>query len=149
MRHHTVEDLRPVAKITTFIPLTTWELRRSRLLRWAQLIEESRTPVRLFHQLEFLEPAHRFGLQSLDSPVSVAFADRDFKVQGIRGDDYASALEFFSVTEHEAHQILCDCHYAGHRPTPGMIASRVRAVANKRPFAERVQKVMSTLRSWL
>jgi hypothetical protein len=146
MRHQTVEELRSVAKIAKSIP-SKWELRRERLHRWAQLIEESRTPVRLFHQLEYMARDHRQELRSLDSPLSIAFGDQIFRLQGLGGEDYGSALDFFAISDHEAHQLLCDCHYGLHRPTPHMIATRIRALAEKRPLGERLESIAKMARS--
>jgi hypothetical protein len=84
MRHQTVEELRSVATIAKSIP-SRWELRRQRLHRWAQLIEESRTPVRLFHQLEYMARHHRLELRAVDSPLSIAFADPHFRLHGLVG----------------------------------------------------------------
>jgi hypothetical protein len=56
-------------------------------------------------------------------------------------------LDFFAISEHEAHQLLCDCHYGLHRPTPPMIATRIRALAEKRPLGERLQSLARMARS--
>lgn len=149
MKHNTFEELRSLAKVTKVYRPSPWEVRRERLLRMAALVEATERPVRLFHQLEFMSDGDRHFLRSPDSPLSVAFADPVLREQGLDGEDYRAAVEFFDLSPNEAHQILCDCHYAGHKPTQQMIASRIRSIAGRKGLAERLASLKQRVAAWL
>lgn len=148
MRHNTIEELKSLAHVTKIDRPTRWEVRRDRLLRWATLVESAEHPVRIFHQIEFMPSRDCYALRSSQSPLSVAFADPFLRSQGLVGDDYRSTVEFFGLSSQEAHEILCDCHYAGHKPSPQIIASRIRAVASKQTLAERLANLRRSVAAW-
>ncbi len=148
MRHNTFEELKSLAHVTKIDPPTRWQVRRERLLRWATLIEAAEHPVRLFHQIEFMPNRDCYALRSSESPLGLAFADPFLRAQGLVGDDYGSSVEFFELSPQEAHQILCDCHYAGQKPSPQIIASRIRTVASKHTLAERFASLRQSVAAW-
>ena len=65
---------------------------------------------------------------NLRSPFHLAYADPMLRTKGFASGTYEEAIRFFSLTDREAHYILCDCHYAAGA-TLGNVARRVRRVA--------------------
>ncbi|MHC2536941.1 hypothetical protein [Bradyrhizobium diazoefficiens] len=87
--------------------------REQKLLRWAELIRRHPGPLALFHGIEYMS---RFDLNNVritsghPFALSVAQADPVFQAEGLAAETtLADALNFFEVTQHEAHAFSCDC----------------------------------------
>lgn len=123
-----------------------WALRRRRLERLAVLLETSKTPVRLFSDLECYKRKERLTLRLADSALAVAYDDAFFRGEGLHGDSVADAVAFFRLSLREAHKLLCDCDYAWNEMTPGAVlnkavASRAHKLAAKRSLGEWVASI--------
>src|SRR5512145_2190421 len=95
--------------------------RSERLGRWADLLDaQAGRPLRALEDVEYVSPAVRRDLRKEDSPLVVAFADPALRADGLRGDRLGDAMDYFGLSERQAHWLLCDCHYGGR-----MIASEV------------------------
>jgi hypothetical protein len=100
--------------------------RSERLGRWADLLDaQAGRPLRALEDVEYVSPAVRRDLRKEDSPLAVAFADPVLRADGLKGDRLGDAMEYFSLSERQAHWLLCDCHYGG-RMTASEVAARVR-----------------------
>lgn len=103
-------------------PLT----RSERLNRWADLLEaQSGRPLRALEDVEYVSTGVRRQMRKDESPLAVAFADPLFRADGLRSDRLGDAMDYFGLSERQAHWLLCDCHYGG-RMTARDVALRVR-----------------------
>lgn len=103
--------------------------RAERLKRWAELLQaEGRRPLIPLRWVEFYTQAERPRLRQDGSPIALAYADPLLRAQGLAGDTLGDAQAFFGLSEDEAHELLCDCHFHG-RMTGRSAAGRVRALA--------------------
>lgn len=124
MRHQAIDQLRSQALIEEAAPLAT---REARLRRWADLLRD-RGPLKPLMWVEFYGEQERKLLRRDDSPISVAFADPMLRAAGLRGDTLGDAQTFFGLSDRQAHELLCDCHYTGAM-TGRTVSTRIRGVA--------------------
>jgi hypothetical protein len=110
-----------------------------RLDRWAELLEAyAEGELELLTETE-LVPVQGRGLLRTDiSPISVAFADPQFRAQGLAGDTYGDAHTFFGLNHDKLHGIVCYCHYRSSRISPREAAARVRQVAGRAYWLDRM-----------
>lgn len=133
MKHTSLDEIRRVAD--TF-PAESGKMdRRARLERWATVLERHKGPVKPLYRIEYLAPQERALLRGDDTPLSIAYADPVLRAEGLASDRLGDAKAFFELSEHEAHHLLCDCHYGGTMTADG-VASRIRAVANRMSVRE-------------
>ena len=110
-----------------------------RLVRWAELLEQHGDgEVELLTGTEHASLASRTSLRRDLSPVSVAFADPQFRAQGLAGDSYGDAYDFFGLSHERLHGIVCYCHYRSSRILPTEVADRVRDVATRAQWVDRM-----------
>ncbi|HEY0522635.1 MAG TPA: hypothetical protein VGD08_04545 [Stellaceae bacterium] len=114
---HPVDSRKPLSK-------------RERLERWADLLDDHGGSLRSLYETEFAPRHKRRTMREDNSPLSVAFADPVLRGQGLQGDAYGDAIDFFGLSHGELHHILCYCH-CGHMIRAGMIATRVREAASR------------------
>ena len=125
MKHQTVAELTHIADVQ---PTKTVMSRCDRLERWAECLE--REPQRRLRSLEGIEygpEAQRRAARENNSPLSVAFADPVLREEGLKGDKLGDALDFFEMSQNEAHRVLCSCMH-GHTMQAGDVALRVRGI---------------------
>ena len=143
-----LEQIRNEANVIAFVPPTRESrraLRRVRLERLASVLEEGGGNVKLFSRVEYLPDHVRRSLRSDESPLTIAFRDPMLRADGLASDRFGEAMQFFGLTQGEAHTLLCDCHYVG-KVTPEMIAARARMLAHRLTFREVLSKVCSALK---
>lgn len=128
MKHTRLNEIEHVADLS---PAETRQMiRRERLERWATALERHKGVLKPLYRVEYVTPAERAQLRGDDTPLSVAFADPVLRSEGLASDRLGDAKKFFELSEHEAHYLLCDCHYGGTMTGEG-VASRIRGVANR------------------
>ena len=149
MKHSTVDQLKTVATITQAPALSKRDVRRHRLLRLASLLDNHTGPLKLFHGLEFLRDSTRVSLRCENSPFSIAFSDPILRADGLESDEFGQGIQFFGLSNDEAHHLLCDCHFPSRTPSGQMIANRVRKVANRKTARERWQAVERTFAKFM
>lgn len=149
MKYSTFDQLKPVATVTEISALSKRDLRRRRLMRFATLLDAHEGTIRLFRQIEYMDDSKRRSLRSDNSPLSIAFADPVLRAEGLKGDEFGEAVEFFNLTQDEAHRVLCDCHFLGATPSSQILASRVRTLANRKTLPEHWQGLRKRLAAWL
>lgn len=136
MKHRTLEEITRLAQVEPVDPHKEEKTtRRQKLERLASLLDAHRGSIRLFSMIEYAPAKQRMKMRQDNSPLTIAFQDSQFRQQGLRSDVLGDAIGFFELSMREAHHLFCDCHYSG-TITPGMIATRVRSLAQKRTFAE-------------
>lgn len=128
MKYRTLDEIRPVADIKPVTAGTRREIRRQRLQRLAEVLERHEGPVRLLSRIEYYPEEERRAWREDDSPLYIAFADSEFRREGLVSDRFGDVMQFFDLSSGEAHHLFCDCHYPG-RVSSQMIADRVRTVA--------------------
>ena len=129
MKHQTVDQARRVAVVLgqPTLPAMT---RSQRLERWADLLERCPGTLRLFRGTEYASAAEWQHMREDGSPLSVAFGDPVLRDEGLAGDSYGHALQFFGLGNAGLHEIVCHCHYASHAVAPAAdVAARVRRIA--------------------
>jgi hypothetical protein len=127
MKPRQIDEVRKTASVypgAVAAPMT----RRERLERWAQLLERHPGRMQMLHQLELASEPDRDAMRQDKSPIAIAFADPVLRLQGLAGDTYQDARQFFDLTAAEAHLLLCDCH-VGAMVSGRAAASRVRSIA--------------------
>jgi hypothetical protein len=126
MKLRSLDEIRQSAAVYPSVEAATMT-RQQRLERWAELLEKHPGPVQMLHSTEFVAEPHRRTMRQDDSPIAVAFADPGLRLQGLAGDTYEDARQFFDLTNSEAHLLLCDCH-AGASVSGRIAAMRVRQI---------------------
>lgn len=127
MKHQSPEQLREAAAIVAqkLGPMTHSE----RLNRWADLLEQQAGPIEALYRIEYLSNADRRAYRGGDTtPIAIASRDPVLRADGLAGDTLGDAMDYFEMTDEEAHQLLCDCHYMGSL-TGHSLAARVRRFA--------------------
>lgn len=105
--------------------------RRQRLERWADVLERHPGIVTAPVGIEYLPQDERRATRGNESPMAVAFGDPVLRNEGLGSDRLGDVMDFFELTDREAHRSLCDCHYHGTMTAKG-VASRLRALATER-----------------
>ena len=122
------QDLDQIKGTKSLDPLfTKQKLSRSdRLNRWADLLDaQAGRPLPALEDVEYVSPGVRRELRKDDSPLSVAYADPTLRADGLASDRLGDAMDYFGLSDRQAHWLLCDCHYGG-RMTASEVATRVR-----------------------
>lgn len=116
-------DLRPVERAA----LT----RDERLARWAEVLErEPRRKLGPLHEIEYKTPDERRLARADNSPLTVAYEDAVLRAEGLASDRLGDAMDFFNLTEHQAHTAFCSCHM-GNSFEARLAARRVRALMTR------------------
>ncbi|WP_075217557.1 hypothetical protein [Mongoliimonas terrestris] len=124
MKHESLDQIRVKADVTPAVPLT----QRQRLERWAALLEKADGPMAPLYRIEYLTPEERLKARGDHTPLAVAFADPDLRADGLKSDRLGDVMAYFGLNAHEAHHMLCDCHYHGTMTGAG-VAKRLRSKA--------------------
>jgi hypothetical protein len=128
MEHKPVEKLRRVAEVHEF--KQDFLSRHERLERWAELLErQPKRRLRSLGEIEFTPKDKQPELRSDESPITVAFEDPVLRADGLKGDRLGDAMEFFDLSDRDAHRLLCSC-MNGWSMEAGSTARRVRRLAN-------------------
>lgn len=126
MEHKPLSELSHVADLKPSTPPVL--TKRERLDRWAELLE--REPDRILRTLDEIEwkpKAVRLAMRADNSALSVAYADPVLRTAGLASDRFGDAVNFFQISEHDAHIVLCSCH-GGASMRSEEAARRVRGI---------------------
>ncbi|SCZ07446.1 hypothetical protein [Microvirga guangxiensis] len=130
MEHRPLSELGHVADLKpSQVPQLS---KRERLDRWAELLEQK--PDRLLRTLDEIEwkpKAVRHAMRADDSALTVAFNDPVLRTAGLVSDRFGDAVNFFQISEHDAHIVLCSCH-GGEFMRSEEAARRVRGIRSPR-----------------
>ena len=94
--------------------------REQRLRRWADLLDRHRGPIEALDRIEYLTARERRAVCGARTPMAVAFADPLLRVEGLAGDTLGDAMDFFALSDDDAHRLFCDCHYHGTMSAAGL-----------------------------
>jgi hypothetical protein len=113
-------DLRPVER--------TALTRDERLARWAEVLEVDPTRrLKPLHEIEYKKPDERRLARADNSPLTVAYEDSVLRAEGLVSDRLGDVMDFFGLTEHQAHVAFCSCHL-GSSFEARIAARRVRSL---------------------
>jgi hypothetical protein len=110
-------------------------IRQQRLERLADILDRHDRMVHLLYRMEYAPARERPSLREDNSPLALAYQDDGFRREGLSGDSLGEIMKFFQLSDHEAHHLLCYCHYAGS-VTSKMIAERARELARKKTLGQ-------------
>lgn len=128
MEHRPLSELSGVADLKPSTQQAPVLSKRERLDRWAELLE--REPDRMLKTLDEIEwkpKAERIVMRADNSALSVAYADPVLRTAGLVSDRFGDAVNFFQISEHDAHIVLCSCH-GGEAMRSEEAARRVRGI---------------------
>jgi hypothetical protein len=141
VRYSALDNPQVAADVAT--RLRTSSTYGERLDRWAALLEKHRDcALDLLTRTEFVSASVRVSLRERRSPVSIAFADPELRAQGLAGETYGDAYEFFGLSHGTLHDIVCHCHYWSGKVTAAEVAPRVRRAAMR---AQRLDGFLSAV----
>lgn len=129
MKHQNPNEMIPNAEAVTSADAVVKLSRRERLDRWALALEDY-GPLNALMRIEYLPPAERRAYRGTNTPLTVAFDDPVLREAGLDSDGLGDAMDFFGLSDKEAHHLLCDCHYLGGMTGPGL-AQRLRRQADQ------------------
>src|SRR4051812_27433112 len=131
MEHKPLVELQTVADLT--VEPRSPMSRRERLVRWAELLErDPKRRLRPLHEIEYKGPQARRTVRAENSPLTVAYEDPVLRAEGLRSDMLGDALDFFGLSEDQAHFAFCSCHM-GSLFEARVAARRVRGFIPRDP----------------
>ena len=154
MEHQTLEEISKVAQLTRVdrceADAPRWVIRRRRLERLASLLEANKEPVQLFLAMEWVSKKKRPALRQDCSPLTIAYADPQFRREGLGGDSVGDGMAFFQLSLRQVHALFCECRYAhsDEQDTAKLVAKRVRSYATKVTFGEVCDKLGAAIERW-
>src|SRR5882724_10614617 len=126
MERKTVDELKHIAEIHG--PQMS---KQQRLGRWADLLERQANRIlMLLIEVEYVPPQERAEMQVGNSALSVAFEDPVLRAEGLKSDKFGDAVNFFELSEDEAHWVVCYCHH-GPQVDARTVAGVVRDLAGR------------------
>lgn len=145
MEHRKIQEIEHLADVER----STAQPRMSkceRLERWAELLErQGGRRLRTLEGTEFGTRRERDQMRADGSPLTVAFQDPVLREEGLRSDRLGDALDFFGLSDAEAHHIFCHCYY-GPTMSAHEVAARVRiAAAHSAQAGERTARFRTAL----
>ena len=128
MEHKPLSDLCNVADLVPETPKASLT-RRERLERWIQVLDrEPGRALNTLHQIEHKPLDARRASRVDNSPLSVAFNDPILRADGLASDRLGDAVEYFELSDEEAHRAFCSCYYG-----ESMTAGRSSRGATEKP----------------
>lgn len=129
MEPRSLHQIRAVARVHSDIPRPQAMSKQQRLERWADVLDQRRGQrLRTLERVEFVSSDERRNLRADNSPLTVAFQDDKLRAAGLESDRLGDAMTFFGLSDHQAHLLLCECHY-GRATQAGHVAFRIRSIA--------------------
>jgi len=128
MLHQGLDELRLKADVVPLKTERTRMTRGERLERWAAVLDQHHGPMMPFIRIESYSWPERKNLRGDDTPVALAFRDPMLRADGLAGDTFGDACNYFELSNGQAHRLLCDCHYRGTM-TGTKVAAHLRSVA--------------------
>jgi hypothetical protein len=130
MEHKPRVDLQAVADLSPEASRAP-KSRQERLARWVEALErEPKRILRPLHEIEFKKPSERRAIRVDNSPLTVAYEDPVLRAEGLASDRLGDAIDFFHLTEQEAHTAFCSCHL-GSLFEANHAAGRVKALMKR------------------
>ena len=129
MEHKPRVDLQAIADLSPVESRAPMS-REERLARWVEALEREPKRFETAHEIEFKKPHERRAIRADNSPLTVAYEDPVLRAEGLASDRLGDAIDFFQLTEHEAHTAFCSCHL-GSAFEASHAAKRVKALIQR------------------
>jgi len=130
MEHKTLSDLGHVADFVPEMPSARLT-RRERLEQWVDALErEPERQLSTLHEIEHKSCNERRASRVDNSPLTVAFENPALRADGLASDKLGDAMDYFELSDGEAHRAFCSCFY-GESMTAGAVAARLKHVAER------------------
>ena len=130
MEHKPRVDLQAIADLSpaeSRAPMS----RDERLARWVEVLErDPKRILRPLHGIEYRKPEERRAIRADNSPLTVAYEDPVLRSEGLGSDQLGDAIDFFQLSDHEAHTAFCSCHL-GSSFKASHAATRVKALIKR------------------
>ncbi len=129
MEHRPLSELSSIAdlKIPEDVKIPVLS-KRDRLDRWIELLErDPDRELRTLDEIEWKPKAQRLAMRADGSALTVAYSDAVLRQAGLLSDRFGDAVDFFQMSEHDAHIVLCSCH-GGELMRADEAARRVRGI---------------------
>jgi hypothetical protein len=124
MEHRPLVDLQTLAHLSPAEPRRAMT-RSERINRWMEALQrEPRRKLRALPEIERKSSEERRAIRLENSPISVAFEDMALRAEGLTGDTLGDAMDFFEMSDRDAHAALCSCLFGG-TVEAGLAARRV------------------------
>ncbi len=82
------------------------------------------------------KPEERRAIRADNSPLTVAYEDPVLRSEGLGRDQLGDAIDFFQLSDHEAHTAFCSCHLGSFKASHA--ATRVKALIRRGAPSQRV-----------
>ena len=125
---HQDPHLLPAADLVPSLDGVVALSRRERLMRWADALAAHRESLNALREIEYLSPEQRRAYRGSNTPLTIAYSDPVLRQAGLTDDNLGTAMDFFEMSDEDAHRLLCDCHYMGSMTGAGL-ANRIRHYA--------------------
>ena len=124
MEHKPLVDLQTLAHLSPAEPRRPMT-RLEKLERWVDALQrEPKRKLKALPEIEYKSPEARRAIRENNSPITVAFEDIALRAEGLTGDTLGEAMDFFELSDREAHIALCSCYF-GSTVEAGLAARRV------------------------
>ncbi|HWK65028.1 MAG TPA: hypothetical protein VNS34_08815 [Rhizobiaceae bacterium] len=128
MKHQIPDEIIATSELIPLITEPAKLFRWERLNLWADALERHHGQLSALRRLEYLSPDELRTYRGANTPLTIAFDEPALRTAGLSGDSLGDAMDFFELTERDAHRLLCDCHYHGAMTGSGL-ARRIRGHA--------------------
>lgn len=136
MEYKSLEQVRDLAEIRADLTPHQTLTQRERLNRWAQVLQHHEgRQLRSLMGTEFVSRDERAKMRIDNSPLTVAFEDPILRADGLNGDRFGDAVEYFGISDHDAHNLVCYCRH-GRTMMAEAVARDVRTLATYRAIAD-------------
>jgi hypothetical protein len=130
MKHQIPDEIISTSELIPLISKPAKLSAAERVELWADALERHGGPLNALRRLEHLPPDELRAYRGGNTPLTVAFNDPSLRVAGLPGDSLGDAMDFFELSDRDAHRLLCDCHYSGTMTGAGL-AKRLRYYAHR------------------
>ena len=125
MKHQIPEEVMSTAELLPLLGRPAELSAGERLELWAKALERHGGPLCALRRLEHLSIDELRAYRGDNTPLTVAFKDPALRAAGLPGDSLGDMMDFFDLSDRDAHWLLCDCHYVGTMTGDGL-AKRLR-----------------------
>jgi hypothetical protein len=147
MKHLNPDELLSTAELFPSLETAPKLTPAQRMDRWAKVLDEYDGPICALRRLEYLRGDQLREYRGTNTPLTVAFNDPILRADGLRGDSLGEAMDFFALSDQDAHHLLCDCHYHGTMTASGL-ASRIRQQMRRQERWEGWTRVARRVFGW-
>lgn len=122
--------------------------REARLRRWVKLLQaEPRRVLQTLRETEY-QPHHaRDAMRAANSAITVAYEDPLLRAEGLAGDSYRDAKDFFGLSDRQLHYVVCYCQ-SGAVMSASAAAYRVSSLVPQSADEGLFRRIVRALTDW-